>query len=247
MGEERYTDRIREIKKQQRRQAQCRRLIGQLIIILFVFLFGFLLGRGCGKSTEVMAEGGFEPVQTTLKIGDVANETKEIILPSYIDKQYLTINPYSRPGDKVKQVNAIVVHYIGNPGTTAQQNRNFFESLAETGDDYMSSNFVVGLEGEVIACVPLGEIAYASNKRNSDTVSIETCHPDSTGKFESDTYDSLVKLTAWLCKTYELDPLNGGVMRHHDVTGKFCPKYFVDNPAVWEQFKKDVQKKMESL
>ena len=49
--------------------------------------------------------------------------------PEWIDQQFLTVNPYSRPGTKLAAVNSIVVHYIGNPGTTAQQNRDYFESL----------------------------------------------------------------------------------------------------------------------
>lgn len=104
----------------------------------------------------------------------------------------------------------------------------------------MSSNFVIGLDGEVIACVPLGEVAYASNNRNGDTVSIENCHPDETGKFNDSTYQSLVKLTGWLCRQYQLEPLNGGVIRHHEVTGKCCPKYFVEHEESWQQFLKDV-------
>ena len=77
---------------------------------------------------------------------------------------------------------AIVIHYVGNPGTTAKANRNYFESLSsgET-ETYASSHFIVGLEGEVIQCIPLTEIAYASNIRNEDTVAIEVCHPDETG------------------------------------------------------------------
>lgn len=100
---------------------------------------------------------------------------------------------------------------------------------------------MIGLEGEVIACVPPGEVAYASNNRNSDTVSIENCHPDVTGKFNPATYESLVKLTGWLCCKYQLDPLNGGVIRHYEVTGKICPKYFVENEEAWQAFLQDVQ------
>ena len=68
------------------------------------------------------------------------------------------------------------------PIPTAQANRNYFESLS-SGEEgtYASSHFIVGLEGEVLQCIPLTEIAYASNIRNADTVAIEVCHPDETG------------------------------------------------------------------
>ena len=62
----------------------------------------------------------------------------------------------------------------------------------------VSSHFVVGIEGEIIQCIPLNEMSAASNWRNNDTISIETCHPDSTGKFTNKTYKSLVRLVAWL-------------------------------------------------
>ena len=30
------------------------------------------------------------------------------------------------------------------------------------------------------------------------------------------------------------------LIRHYDVTGKLCPKYFVENEEAWKKFKKDV-------
>ena len=96
----------------------------------------------------------------------------------------------------------------------------------------MSAHFVVGLEGEVIQCVPLDEQSSASNDRNPDTISIEVCHPDSSGKFNDKTYGALVKLTAWLCDEFHLDEKD--VIRHYDITGKNCPKYFVEHPKAWE-------------
>ena len=81
-------------------------------------------------------------------------------------------------------------------------------------------------------------MAYASNERNIDTVSIECCHPDETGKFNDDTYRSMVQLCAWLCMKFELN--EESLIRHYDVTGKLCPKYFVENEEAWKKFKKDV-------
>ena len=169
-------------------------------------------------------------------------------LPDYVTEDYISVNQYSRPKIPLEKVNAIVIHYIGNPGTSAQANRNYFDGLSKQsgeGATYASSNFIVGLEGEVIACVPINEIAYASNNRNSDTISIETCHPDETGKFNTVTYDSLAELTAWLCYHFGLD--SGNVIRHYDVTGKLCPLYFVEHEDAWETFKSDVQTRLERI
>ena len=114
-----------------------------------------------------------------------------------------------------------MVHYVGNPGSTAEQNRNFY-----AGDQSnVSSHFVVGLKGEIIQCIPLSEMSAASNWRNNDTISIEVCHPDDTGKFNKKTYKSLVKLVAWLEDQCGLE--DGDVIRHYDITGKECPRYLL--------------------
>lgn len=155
-----------------------------------------------------------------------------------IDVQLLDINEYSRPGIESDGITGIVIHYTANPGSTAQENRDYFEGLKDTHETSASSNFVVGLEGEIIQCVPTWEVAYASNERNKDTISIECCHPDETGKFTEETYQSMVQLTAWPCRKYSLTA--DTVIRHYDVTGKNCPKYFVENEEAWANFKEDV-------
>ena len=170
---------------------------------------------------------------------------EDIAVPGYVEKDYLTVNEWSRPGTELEEINGVVIHYVGNPGTTAHANRNYFESLSSGKEGtYASSHFIVGLEGEVIQCVPLTEIAYASNGRNGDTVSIEVCHPDETGEFAPVTYDRAVELTAWLCVQFKLDP-ETDVIRHYDVTGKECPRYYVEHPEAWDTFRADVAAEME--
>lgn len=165
---------------------------------------------------------------------------EDIVVPDYVERDYIPVNEWSRPGTPLEDINAVVIHYVGNPGTTARANRNYFASLSSGKEGtYASSHFVVGLEGEVVQCVPLTEVAYASNTRNGDTVSIEVCHPDETGEFSSVTYGRCVELTAWLCREFKLDP-EKDVIRHYDVTGKECPRYYVENPDAWEQLKADV-------
>ena len=156
----------------------------------------------------------------------------------YIDVELLTPNPYSRPQIPVEQVNYIAIHYTANPGSTAMSNRNYFENLATTQENKVSSHFVVGLDGEVVQCIPTSEMSYATNARNVDTISIECCHPDETGQFNDETYNSAVKLTAWLCTRFGLN--SDQVIRHYDVTGKDCPKYYVENPDAWFQMKSDI-------
>ena len=51
--------------------------------------------------------------------------------------------------------------------------------------------------------------------------------------------DRVVENTIWLCvqlmKKYKIPIEN--VIRHWDVTGKICPKYYVEHPEAWEDFR----------
>lgn len=218
----RYTSRKRR-RKNRRIQLLCR--IGCLIlIILLVVLFTRSCIKRFGKYYENTG-------------ADIDASKPEI------DVQLLDINEYSRPGLESDRINGIVIHYTANPGASAQNNRDYFQNLQYTQERKVSSHFIVGLDGEIIQCVPTWEIAYASNERNSDTVSIECCHVDDTGKFTDETYRSVIQLTAWLCKKFDLD--ENDVIRHYDVTGKNCPKYYVENEDAWIQFREDVKQALE--
>lgn len=211
-----------------RRRRQKKRLIVSLVMAVLVFAGGF------GAGWYIRGTTIKEPV-----------DLSALRAPSWIDQQFLTINQYSRPGTKLKEVNNIVIHYVANEGTSAQRNRDFFEGLKnQSGSNTRSasSHFIIGIDGEIIQCVPMDEISYTSNHRNSDTVSIELCHPDESGEFTEETYESLVKLTAWLCGELKLSSKD--VIRHYDITEKLCPKYFVENEDAWEQLKKDIKKAM---
>ncbi len=213
-----------------------------LLAAMVMILCGSLLARGCGRKDPLGgpsgSPGGHSAGSSQLAATPDASN-RNIPAPIPIKQDILPVNPYSRPGTRLEQVNGVVIHYTANPGTTAEQNRSYYGNLASSGATYASSHFIIGIDGTVIQCVPLDEIAYCSNKRNDDTISIECCHRDATGKFSDATYESLVKLTAWLCNLYDLEKED--IIRHYDVTGKLCPKYFVDSPDAWYLFKNKVE------
>lgn len=206
-----------------KRKAKRKRRIRNCIIFLLIVLLAI-----CG----VFLHNVKNPKEKTLNL-------KTTTPPDYVDVQLLS-NTHARTGVKLVEINSIVIHYTGNPGTTAQNNHDYFNK----SDTDVCSHFVIGLDGEIIQCVPLDEKSAASNNRNLDTISIEVCHPDKSGKFNTETYNSLVKLTAWLCDNSSLK--SNDVIRHYDITGKECPKYFVDNESAWNTFLSDLKQELKN-
>lgn len=143
-------------------------------------------------------------------------------------EKFLTINKYSRPAKKLNGVKNIVIHWVGNSGSSAIGNRNYFESL-KNRHIYASSQYIVGLNGEIIQCMPENEVAYHAGNlsMNYNSIGIEICHPDWSGKFNSVTYNALIELLVDLCRRYNLTA--DKIIRHYDVTGKLCPKYYVEH------------------
>lgn len=217
--------RRRAWEQRRRRVYRNRVLLAGAVLLLMLAVF-FLCRKFFFSSAKDQMEEGWE---------DAPEMSVELLTP----------NPYSRPEIPLEKVNGIVIHYTANPGSSAKANRNYFEGLKDSGQTYASSHFIVGLKGEIIQCIPSREIAYASNERNEDTLSIETCHPDESGRYNQATYDSLVELTAWLCHKFDLQSTD--VIRHYDVTGKICPKAFVEDEQAWEQFRRDVQAGIDKL
>ena len=218
-----------------RRRAQVRRRIlgtaGVVILCVLGLSFGIRRLAGIGQRGPVDIQADTTSVQW------------EGAPP--INVELLTPNEWSRPQIALEQIDGIVVPYTANPGSTAQQNHDYFEGLKDSQSTKASSHFIIGLDGEVIQCIPSSEWAYASNDRNRDTLSIECCHPDESGRFTDATYQSLVQLTGWLCHRFDLSAED--VIRHYDVTGKDCPKYFVEHEDAWVQFRQDVQEYADSL
>lgn len=239
-------DRKKRGKTSRVRQRNQRILIGSLLVIIVVLTGWIVINRVSENGWSI---GDFLHNSDTMVSDTEQSETDSADSSGgpeqwqkegapYIDVELLTPNEYSRPQIPIESVQYIAIHYTANPGATAIANRNYFENLAITHDTKVSSHFVVGLDGEVVQCIPTSEMSYATNSRNVDTLSIECCHPDETGKFNDATYDSTVKLTAWLCTRFGLTSEN--VIRHYDVTGKDCPKYYVENPDAWIQMKSDI-------
>ena len=205
-------------------------VITALCVMLTVFIYDYV--KDNKKDLDTIASTGSETLEE-MSGEELVEKLTAVTVPDYVQVSLLNVGK-ARSGERLADVNNIVIHYVANPGTTAAQNRNYF-GLAETA---VASHFIVGLEGEIIQCVPIFEQSAASNERNIDTISIEVCHPEEDGMFNEATYNALIKLTAWLCEVTDLT--ENDLIRHYDITGKNCPKYYVENPDKWETLKTDV-------
>lgn len=145
----------------------------------------------------------------------------------------------------------VTVHYVANPGSTAAANRMWFENGA--GGAHSSAHYIIGLQGEIIRCIPENERAQHAGKsyaptydemvksNNSRYLGIECCHPDASGRFSTLVYASLTALCADICRRYGFAPMKD-IVRHYDISGKSCPLYYVNQPGAWEILRSDIQR-----
>ena len=199
-------------------------------VLLFILLP--LLAAGIWGATRLLDKWDVSLTPSAL---EVENREASQTLPEWILPSFIPVDGASRRGEALEGVEGIVIHYVGNPGTTARQNRDWFANP----ESEVSSHFVIGLDGEILMCVPLTEKSSASNEANGTTLSIEVCHPDETGKFTRESEEALVKLLAYLCRRFDLTV--DKIIRHFDVTGKICPKYYVEHEDAYAAMKKRVE------
>lgn len=226
------TERRRQIRKRKQRIQKLKKAV---VILIFLFsICGICFCVFMGKKDR---EAGSENVSGSLKTQGLW--TYEYEKHPKWQEDFLTENDYSRPGIPLRDVNNIFVHYTANPGTSAKQNRDYFNNLGTTKERFASAHFIIGYEGEIIQCVPLDEIAYAVKGRNQDSISIECCHLTEDGAFTEETYQSLIRLLDWLVDVYDLEAED--ILRHYDSNGKLCPLYYVEHEEEWRKLKEEVE------
>ena len=167
----------------------------------------------------------------------------------------------------LKDVKAIVVHYTGVPGQTAKGNAEYFGRVSgHPTDPYLSIHYIVD-ENEIWSCVPLDKRAghcedagagqFKNQYNNSNTIGIEVCPHHTSGKkypeaqektwyFKDATVNNLSVLVAYLIKKVEIaSGSRPAIVRHYDITSKWCPAPFLDYGGNdWEAFKADVMSRI---
>lgn len=160
----------------------------------------------------------------------------------------LTPNPFSRPTALMRDVRGIVLHWVAHPGSNARATRAYFESRKDGKLGFGSAHYAID-PTEVVRMVPENEMAYHSGAwkytdyalakftsyPNAHSIGIELHHIDWDGRFHADTLSQLRLLLRDLCLRYSLLATKD-ICRHHDITGKDCPRWWVTHPEEMHEF-----------
>lgn len=130
----------------------------------------------------------------------------------------------------------IVMHYTANNGDTAKNNADYFaRAVTQTSAHYFVDR------NSIWQSVKDTDTAYhcGTSKgykhpecRNANSIGIEMC--DSLNGVPDGVRATALDLAAYLMKKYNIPISN--VVRHYDVTGKLCPRPWVNDPNKWNEF-----------
>ena len=149
----------------------------------------------------------------------------------------------------------LVMHYTANKTDTAKANANYFKSAKRGCSAHYfcdETSVYQSVKDNVIAwsvggskytdCAKTGGGKLYGKVTNTNSISIEMC--STNGDFAHDTLTNTVLLVRKLMKKYKIDIDH--VVRHFDVVGKYCPKYWMGseaNEAKFIAFKNRIMKK----
>jgi N-acetylmuramoyl-L-alanine amidase len=159
------------------------------------------------------------------------------------------VNKYSRPGTKINSVKGLIIHWTANPGGSDTAHKVFFDSADGGGSRYAGAHLFIDSDSST-QIIPFDEVAYHANEQknrigklggnaNLTTIGIEMC-VEKDGTIHSETVKRTIQLVAHLCQFYKLGV--NDIYRHYDVTGKNCPRPWVEDPSQFAQFKNEVNK-----
>lgn len=149
----------------------------------------------------------------------------------------------TRSADSIKY---IVIHYTANDGDKAWNNANYFannSNLKASAHYFVDDNYIYQSVPDTAIAYSVGGKKLNSHGRlhgvctNANSLNVELCDTEKNGTYNvtQATIDRAIELVALLMFTYNISSDN--VIRHYDVTGKECPKYWIDNNKWESEFK----------
>ena len=161
---------------------------------------------------------------------------------------------------KNRKIDFIVIHYFGAFGT-AEANTRYFKDVNRSASahyfvDEKDTWQVVEDENAAWHCGDVGQGEYKGVCRNANSIGVEM-RPDKINRkstnssdrdwyFKENTVERTIQLVRHLMKKHNV-PIDK-VIRHYDVTNKYCPRPFVGNDIntyynktgnqLWVEFRK---------
>ncbi|WP_145052469.1 N-acetylmuramoyl-L-alanine amidase family protein [Paenibacillus xylanexedens] len=178
-----------------------------------------------------------------------------------IQKMLITVNDFSRPGIKLKSKRGIVMHYTADPGASALNINNYFDSLKKQSrndnvkDTFAGAHIQVDRKNKVQG-IPFDEMGYHCGSSqpymaealaklgsypNNSTIGIEMCI-EKDGSIHEDTFQNAVEVVVHLIQNEGFPEV---IFTHKGVVGwKDCPLPWVRKPSEFERFKAAVRARL---
>lgn len=138
-------------------------------------------------------------------------------------------------------VEYIVIHYTSNQGDTAKNNADYFarEKVGAGAHYFCDENEIWQSVKDTDTAWHCGAKTYRHpDCRNANSIGVEICMNDKKGNVRQGSIETAAELVRYLMQRYGV-PVDR-VIRHYDVTGKYCPGPMVDDPALWAAFQQSL-------
>ena len=185
-----------------------------------------------------------------------------------VTENLLTLGGRNRPGRKIIEPRAVVLHWLAAANQRPVNTRAWFEQ----GHVYGSAHYIIGTDGQILRVLPEDEIGYhvgtsrpdpASGRKytagarrlfgedvcnrgmcNFYALGIEMSHLDmNPGTFSEATLAAAAELCADILKRY--GKTADILMTHNGVVGwKDCPRLWTNRPELFDEFKARVRSLM---
>lgn len=163
---------------------------------------------------------------------------------------YIQCNAKNHGGTRSRSaIKYLVYHYTGNDGDSAAANAKYYRDteVFASAHYFVDDSGVVQSVGDLTTAWAVGGKKWSDCARtgggklygictNSNSISIEMCDVKRDGELMAteQTLRNAAALGRLLMDRYDI-PIDR-VIRHFDVTGKYCPKYMMDEKK-WAAFK----------